>query len=86
MPTADRNGRISGRYTTRLEGRMYSYEATWREAGDGIIWSAALKRDNQLIGTPSGQIRTAVGVNLADEVRRVVESAIEARANESGKP
>lgn len=82
MPGSEKNGRITGRYTTRLHGRVYTYEATWREAGAGIIWSAALKQDYQLIGTRTGQIRTTAGVDLAEEVRRVVESAIEARANE----
>jgi hypothetical protein len=81
MPSAERTGRIAGRYTTQLKGCAYTYEATWREAGDGVIWSATLKRDDQLIGTPTGQIRAAGGVNLNDEVRRLVESAIEARAN-----
>ena len=82
MATADKNGRITGRYTTQLHGRIYSYEAIWREAGDGVIWSATLKRDDQLIGMPMGQIRTTVGVDLADEVRRVVETAIDARDSE----
>src|ERR1044071_2710920 len=81
MPSAERTGRIAGRYTTQLKGCAYTYEATWREAGDGVIWSATLKRDDQVIGTPTGQIRAAGGVNLNDEVRRLVESAIEARAN-----
>ena len=82
MLGADKTGRISGLYTTRLEGRAYRYEATWREAGDEVIWSATLMRDDQPIGKPTGLIRTTVGVDLAEEVRRLVENAIEARANE----
>jgi hypothetical protein len=71
-------GRIAGRYTTQRDGGLtYTYEATWQDAGEGIIWSVTVKRDAELAGTPSGQIRNAAGIRLADEVRRLVETAIE---------
>jgi hypothetical protein len=74
-------GRIAGRYTTRRDnGITYTYEATWREAGGGIIWSATVKREREVAGVPNGQIRSAAGVIVADEVRRLVERAIETRA------
>jgi hypothetical protein len=74
-------GRIAGRYTTQRDGGLsYTYDATWQEAGDGIIWSVSVKRDDELAGKPSGQIRHIAGVQLADEVRRLVENAIEIRA------
>ena len=74
-------GRIAGRYTTRRDGGLtYMYDATWRPAGEGIIWSATVKLDGELAGAPNGQIRNTAGVRLADEVRRLVETAIETRA------
>jgi hypothetical protein len=74
-------GRIAGRYTSRRDaGLTYTYDARWQEAGEGIIWSASVRRDGELAGTPSGQIRHVAGVRLADEVRRLVETAIEIRA------
>ena len=82
MGSAEKNGRISGRYTTRLNGLAFTYDATWREAGDGVIWTATLKRDEQFMGIATGQIRHTVAVRLADEVRRMVENAMEARAHQ----
>jgi hypothetical protein len=71
---------IAGRYTTRRDGGLaYTYDARWQEAGEGIIWSATVRRDGELAGTPSGQIRHIAGAQLADEVRRLVETAIEIR-------
>jgi hypothetical protein len=73
-------GRIAGRYTSRRDGGLtYTYDARWQEAGEGIIWSATVRRDGELAGTPSGQIRHVGGARLADEVRRLVETAIEIR-------
>jgi hypothetical protein len=72
---------IAGRYTTRRDdGLTYTYDARWQEAGEGIIWSASVRRDDELAGTPSGQIRNTAGVRLADEIRRLVETAIEIKA------
>ena len=71
-------GRISGAYKALRDGVVYTYEATWREAGEGVIWNARVRRDNSDVGKPNGQIRTVVGIDLADEVRRLVEKAIEA--------
>jgi hypothetical protein len=73
-------GRIAGRYTANRDGRTYGFDATWQEAGEGVIWSATVKRDRALVGTPTGQIRHIAGVNIAHEVRRRVEVAIEAIA------
>ena len=74
-------GRIAGRYTTQRDGGLaYMYDATWQSAGEGIIWSATVKRGSELAGAPNGQLRHCVGIQLADEVRRLVETAIETRA------
>ena len=74
-------GRIAGRYTSVRDGGLtYTYEARWQEAGEGIVWSATVMREGESAGTPSGQIRHITGVRLADEVRRLVETAIEIRA------
>jgi hypothetical protein len=73
-------GRIGGSYTTQRDGGMtYSYEATWHESGDGIVWSAKVKHGAEYAGAPSGQIRKTGGP-IESEVRRVVETAIETRA------
>src|SRR5439155_9260047 len=51
-------GRIAGRYTSRRDGGLtYTYDAKWQDAGEGIIWSATVRREGELAGTPSGQIR-----------------------------
>ena len=75
-------GRIAGGYTSqRGDGPTYTYEATWQEAGDGVIWSATLRLRGEVVGSPSGQIRNTGGLKIADEVRRSVESAIEKQAS-----
>ena len=74
-------GRIAGRYTTDRDGGIsYTYVASWHEAANGVVWSATVKRDQALVGAPGGQLRHVAGVKLADEVRRLVELAIEKRA------
>jgi hypothetical protein len=74
-------GRIAGRYTTLRDGGLtYTYDASWQSAGEGIIWSATVKRAGELAGAPNGQVRHPAGVRLADEVTRLVETAIETRA------
>jgi hypothetical protein len=74
-------GRIAGRYTTRRDnGITYTYEASWQEADGGITWSTTVKRERELAGAPNGQIRSVAGLVVADEVRRLVERAIETRA------
>ena len=75
-------GRIAGGYTSqRGDGPTYTYEATWHEAGDGIIWSATLRLRGEVVGAPSGQIRNTGGLKVADDVRRSVELAIEKHAS-----
>ena len=74
-------GKIAGSFTTQRDGGLtYTYEATWNETGEGVIWSAKVKRGAESVGTPSGQIRKPGAVALESEVRRVVETAIETRA------
>ena len=74
-------GTIAGTYTTQRNGGLtYNYEATWNETGDGIIWSAKVRRGAESAGTPSGQIRKTAASAIPAEVRRVVETAIETRA------
>jgi hypothetical protein len=71
-------GRTAGRYTTKHDGLTYTYDASWERAGEGIIWSATVNREGQVVGTPNGQIRHPAGeANVADEVRRSVETWIE---------
>jgi hypothetical protein len=73
--------RIAGSYTTQRDGGLtYTYEATWHESGDGVVWSARVRRGGESAGAPSGQIRKSVGIPIEREVRRVVEKAIETRA------
>jgi hypothetical protein len=73
--------RIAGSYTTHRDGGLtYSYEATWHESGDGVVWSAKVRRSGESAGAPSGQIRKTAGIPIEGEVRRVVETAIETRA------
>ena len=69
-------GRIAGRYTSK-RGFAYSYDITWQQAGEGVIWSATVKRDHELIETFTGQMRAPTGPNAADEIQRLVEMAIE---------
>jgi len=77
--------RVAGSYTTQRDGGLtYTYEATWHETGDGIVWSAKVRRSGESAGAPSGQIRKTVGTPVEVEVRRVVETAIETRASVKG--
>lgn len=77
--------RVAGSYTTQRDGGLtYTYEATWHETGDGIVWSAKVRRSGESAGAPSGQIRKTVGTPVEAEVRRVVETAIETRASVKG--
>jgi len=62
----------------------HSATATWHETGDGIVWSAKVRRSGESAGAPSGQIRKTVGTPVEAEVRRVVETAIETRASVKG--
>ena len=71
-------GTMEGAYTSLNNGIRYTYELTWREAGDGIVWSAIVRRDGREISKPSGQIRSALRVDVKTEVRRLVERAIDA--------
>ena len=74
-------GKIAGRYKVKREGGpTYTYDATWMRAGEGVIWSAIVKRDGEFAGAPNGQIRSLGGVDLAIEIQRVIEAAIENRA------
>ena len=70
-------GRIAGRYTASRDGRIYAFDASWQPAGEGVIWSATVKRDRELVATPTGQISSTNGLNVADNVQRQVERAIE---------
>jgi hypothetical protein len=77
--------RVAGSYTTQRDGGLtYTYEATWHETGDGIVWSAKVRRSGESAGAPSGQIRKTVSTPVEAEVRRVVETAIETRASVKG--
>jgi hypothetical protein len=77
--------RVAGSYTTQRDGGLtYTYEATWHETGDGIVWSAKVRRSGESAGAPSGQRRKTVGTPVEAEVRRVVETAIETRASVKG--
>ena len=77
--------RVAGSYTTQRDGGLtYTYEATWHETGDGIVWSAKVRRSGESAGAPSGQIRKTVDTPVEAEVRRVVETAIETRASVKG--
>jgi hypothetical protein len=71
-------GRIAGRYTASRDGRIYAFDASWQPAGEGVIWSATVKRDRELVAAPRGQIRTTYALSVADDVQRQVERAIEA--------
>ena len=76
-----RMGTIAGSYTTQRDGGItYTYQASWHETGDGIVWSATVKRAGASAGAPTGQIRKTLGAVPADDVRRLVETAIETRA------
>ena len=77
-------GKIAGSYTTQRDGGVkYTYEATWHDSADGVVWSAKVKRGDETAGAPTGQIRKTGGP-VESEVRRVVETAIETRAGVRG--
>jgi hypothetical protein len=74
MPT------VAGIYLTHRKGIRYTYAATWRDAGEGIVWNATLTRDGEVVDTPSGNIRTAIAGHVAEHLRGVMERAIERHA------
>lgn len=73
---------INGKYTAKRNGIEYEYEITVRSAipENTLIWEAKIRRDNQLAGTPSGQM---LGLGKIDGVqnliRKWIESCIEDR-------
>ena len=69
-------GRIAGRYTSR-RGFPYSYDINWQQAGEGVIWSATVKRGGEPVETFTGQLRAPIGSNAGNEIQRLVEMAIE---------
>ena len=73
-------GSMSGQYTSERDGGIkYTYYASWEKKQDAIIWSAKVRRDGSLAGTPGGQILNADQIDMESAVRRLVETSIEER-------
>lgn len=65
---------IAGSYTTS-DGKMFTYEASWTQLSSSITWHAVVRRDENEIGRPYGQILFAM--DAASAVAIAVRSAIE---------
>lgn len=71
---------ISGKYTTKRDGGIeYSYEASWTVTGNSAIWNAKVRRGHDFSGTPGGTVLNVKGIDMASNVRSLVEASIESR-------
>ena len=69
--------RISGTYTTS-RGITYAYDGFWTELGKKVRWDAKVRRDGELVGTPSGAIdEVPRNTNIDSLVRANIETSIQ---------
>ena len=70
-------GSCIGIYTRRRGlKRTYRYRATWKLAGNDVLWEATVSLDGKARGAPSGVIGRSPQPEQA--VREMLEAAIEA--------
>ena len=72
--------RVSGKYKTERDGGLqYSYVATWETTAGGVTWTATVRRDGALTGTPLGTVfaRHVEGIGYARFIEALVVASIE---------
>ena len=68
-------GIIAGGYNCKAHGTLYTYEATWEDAGPGVRWSARVYYDRRLADA-SGEFTMPSG-DPGDAVREAIHAYIE---------
>jgi hypothetical protein len=73
---------IAGKYRTKRNGGIeYMYQVDWTVFGSQANWTAKVRQGGEYAGAPGGSIFNISGLrDVGEQVRRMVENAIEVRA------